>query len=201
MSDGKDSMRSIITVAVSVCFVCAVFVSATSVSLKPQQRLNKELDRNKNVLVAAGLFEEDVTSLSEIPQLFERIETRVVDFQEGRVLSEEEAAAVGIDPARYDQRKAAKDAARLDELRKTNVKLQVDARVNSRLVARQNQGLRKQLSLVAVRTTHVRYKLVAFLGWRFVVRWRKSEDTGVEQARGRTYLSPLPCPEAHMPHS
>ena len=74
-------------------------------------------------------------------------------------------------------------AARLDELRKTNVKLQVDARVNSRLVARQNQGLRKQLSLVAVRTTHVRYKLVAFLGWRFVVRWRKSEDTGVEQVR------------------
>ena len=64
-----------------------------------------------------------------------------------------------------------------------NVKLQVDARVNSRLVARQNQGLRKQLSLVAVRTTHVRYKLVAFLGWRFVVRWRKSEDTGVEQVR------------------
>ncbi len=116
MSDGKDSMRSIITVAVSVCFVCAVFVSATSVSLKPQQRINKELDRNKNVLVAAGLFEEDVTSLSEIPQLFERIETRVVDFQEGRVLSEEEAAAVGIDPARYDQRKAAKDAALSIEL-------------------------------------------------------------------------------------
>ena len=111
MADGKDSMRGILTVAVSVCFVCAVFVSATAVSLKPQQRINKELDRNKNVLVAAGLFEEDVTALDDIPQLFERFEIRVVDFESGRILSDEEAASAGVDPARYDQRKAAKDSA------------------------------------------------------------------------------------------
>ena len=116
MADGKDSMRGILTVAVSVCFVCAVFVSATAVSLKPQQRINKELDRNKNVLIAAGLFDVDTTSEAEIPQLFERFETRVVDFESGRVLSDDEAAAAGIDPARYDQRKAAKDSSLSIEL-------------------------------------------------------------------------------------
>lgn len=111
MADGKDSMRGILTVAISVCFVCAVLVSATAVSLKPQQRINKELDRNKNVLIAAGLFEEDVTTLADIPAMFERIETRIVDFESGKVLSVEEAEAAGIEAARYDQRKAAKDGA------------------------------------------------------------------------------------------
>jgi len=107
----KDSMKNILIVALSVCFVCSVIVSGTAVSLKPERIANKALDRNKNILIAAGLFEKGVTAESEIDGLFESFEIRVVDFQAKRMLSEQEVADTGIDFGRYDQRKAAKDPA------------------------------------------------------------------------------------------
>ncbi len=107
----KDSMKNIIVVALSVCFVCAIIVSVAAVSLKPQRLANKELDRNKNILIAAGLYVEDVNSESDIDDLFENFEIRVVDFDEQRFLSEEEVSAAGLDVMKYDQRKASKDPA------------------------------------------------------------------------------------------
>ena len=105
----KDSIRNIIIVALSVCFACSIVVSATAVYLKPQRILNKELDKNKNILMAAGLFEKDVTAESEIDKLFQEFELKVVDLREQRFLTAEEVTAAGIDPVKYDQRKAAKD--------------------------------------------------------------------------------------------
>ena len=65
MSDtqDKDSMKNILVIALSVCLVCAIVVSGAAVSLKPQRLANKELDRNKNILIAAGLFEKDVSPI------------------------------------------------------------------------------------------------------------------------------------------
>jgi Na+-transporting NADH:ubiquinone oxidoreductase subunit C len=94
-----------------VCLVCAIVVSGAAVSLKPQRLANKELDRNKNILIAAGLFEEDVTAESEIDTLFKEFEIKVVDLQEQRFLVESEALTAGIDVVAYDQRKASKDPA------------------------------------------------------------------------------------------
>jgi Na+-transporting NADH:ubiquinone oxidoreductase subunit C len=105
----KDSMKNILVVALSVCFVCAIIVSVAAVSLKPQRLANKELDRNKNILIAAGLYVEDVTEDSEIDGLFENFEIRIVDFDEKKFLSADEADSAGFDIAKYDQRKAAKD--------------------------------------------------------------------------------------------
>jgi len=107
----KDSMKSILVTALSVCLVCAIVVSAAAVALKPQRLANKELDRNKNILIAAGLFEEDVTAESEIDSLFKEFEIRVVDLQEQRFLVESEVLSAGIDALTYDQRKASKDPA------------------------------------------------------------------------------------------
>ena len=104
----KDSMKNILVVALSVCFVCAIVVSLAAVSLKPQRMANKELDRNKNILIAAGLYEDGVTTDSEIDGLFENFDIRVVDFEEQRFLTEEEANAAGVDVILYDQRKASK---------------------------------------------------------------------------------------------
>ena len=56
MANDRDSIKNILIVALSVCFVCSVVVSATAVVLKPQQEANRALDRNKNILIAAGLF-------------------------------------------------------------------------------------------------------------------------------------------------
>ena len=107
----KDSIKNIVIVALSVCFVCAIVVSGAAVSLKPERMANKALDRNKNILIAAGLFEQDVTQLREIDSLFEKFQIKIVDFEEQRFLSDVEAEAAGINAMTYDQRKAAKDPA------------------------------------------------------------------------------------------
>jgi len=116
MAQDKDSMRNILTVALSVCFVCSVVVSVAAVSLKPQRLANKELDRNKNILEAAGLFRQGETAISEVDTLFKQFQRRVVDLETKKVLSAAEVQAAGIDPDSYDQKKASKDSSLSTEL-------------------------------------------------------------------------------------
>jgi Na+-transporting NADH:ubiquinone oxidoreductase subunit C len=105
----KDSMKNIIVVSLAVCFVCSIVVSSAAVFLKPQRLANKDLDRNRNILEAAGLYDKASGQQVNIAEQFEKFEIRLVDLQEKRVLSDLEASDLGIDPASYDQRKAAKD--------------------------------------------------------------------------------------------
>lgn len=105
----KDSISNVITVALGVCFVCAIVVSVAAVQLKPQRIANMELDRSKNILIAAGLYEENVTANSEIDTLFEQFTLRVIDLKEKRFLDDAEVEQLGIDMRKYDQRAAAKD--------------------------------------------------------------------------------------------
>ena len=74
MPSNKDAMKNILIVALSVCFICSVVVAGAAVSLKPERLVNKELDRNKNILIAAGLFEKGVTQDSEVEDLFDSFE-------------------------------------------------------------------------------------------------------------------------------
>ena len=67
------------------------------------------MDRNKNILIAAGLFEQGVTLEEEIVSLFGKFEIRVIDLEEQRLLSDSEVEQAGIDVLKYDQRKAAKN--------------------------------------------------------------------------------------------
>ncbi|MDP4599016.1 MAG: Na(+)-translocating NADH-quinone reductase subunit C [Pseudomonadales bacterium] len=115
----KDSIKNVVVVAMSLCFVCAIIVSTAAVQLKPQRIANKELDRNKNILIAAGLYAKGVTSDSQIDKLFEQFTIKVVDLQEKKLLSDAEVAAAGIDIKRYDQRKAAKDPSLSIDLEKS----------------------------------------------------------------------------------
>ena len=112
MSEGekdKDSMKNILTISLMVCFACSIVVSSAAVFLKPQREANKDLDRNKNILEAAGLYDKEATQDLNISLEFEKFEIRVVDLQEKRVLSDVEAADLGIDSRSYDQRKASKN--------------------------------------------------------------------------------------------
>lgn len=111
MAKNKDSFQNVVIVALSLCLVAAIGVSSIAVGLKPQREANKELDRAKNILLAAGLFEQGKTANSEIDSLFEQVEIRLVDLREGKLLTASEAEAIGIDPVTYDQRSAAKDPA------------------------------------------------------------------------------------------
>jgi Na+-transporting NADH:ubiquinone oxidoreductase subunit C len=109
-------MGNVLTVALSVCFVCAIVVSGAAVLLKPERLANKELDRNKNILIAAGLFKQGITREDEIDELFGEFEIRVVDLKEQRLLSDSEVEQAGINVLKYDQRKASKDPEQSVEL-------------------------------------------------------------------------------------
>ena len=89
--------------AAVVCLVCAVFVSVSAVLLKTRQDDNAFLDKQRNVLIAAGLAGEDeVLTREEIQERFGPIESVVVDLQSGEELSD-------VDPETFDQRKATSD--------------------------------------------------------------------------------------------
>ena len=109
MSSNKESLGGIVSVALALCVVCSIVVSAAAVVLKPAQEVNKTRDLKRNILMAAGLYDAGLT----IEEQFQRVDSRVVDISTGEY-------ATDIDPEGFDQRAAAKDPA-------TSVALDSDA--------------------------------------------------------------------------
>ena len=101
----NDSIKKTLFVAFSLCIVCSVIVSTAAVVLKPAQEANKTLDRKRNILAAAGMLQEGMS----VEEQFTQVSARVVDLRTGHYAEE-------IDPNEYDQRKAAKDPQRSDQL-------------------------------------------------------------------------------------
>lgn len=101
----KDSLPRTIFVATAICLVCSVLVSTLAVQLKPVQIRNKELDKKRNILVAAGLVKaKEHVSSSQIDQLYrENIRPKVIDLRTGEVDTQtdwtavDERKAVGLD--------------------------------------------------------------------------------------------------------
>ncbi len=99
MSAKNDTISKTLTVSVALCVVCAVFVSAAAVALKPQQLANKALDRKTNILAAANIMDPS----KSVNELFDaNVTAKVLDMTTG-------TWAEGIDPLTYDEVKAAKD--------------------------------------------------------------------------------------------
>ena len=101
----NDSTKKTLIVAFSLSIVCAIFVSAAVVLLKPVQEVNKALDRKRNILAAAGMLEPG----KSVDEQFAQVSTRIVDLRSGRFVDD-------IDPQKYDQRKASKDPAASEKL-------------------------------------------------------------------------------------
>ena len=96
----NDTIKRTLFVATSLCVVCSVLVSSAAVYLRPIQEVNKILETKKNILQAAGIYEEG----KSIDRLFQNIETRMVDLASGNYVE-----ANIVDPAKFDFKKAAKD--------------------------------------------------------------------------------------------
>jgi Na+-transporting NADH:ubiquinone oxidoreductase subunit C len=91
--------------AAAVCVVCAVLVSSSAVLLRDRQVANVELDRKRNVLMAAGVLGEDRSpSREETERRFASFDVVPVDLRTG----EEDA---GFDGEDYDPRRALADPA------------------------------------------------------------------------------------------
>lgn len=89
-----------------VCVICAALVCISAVSLAPLQKANRLLDKQKKVLDVCGLLQDgEKLSADDIVQRFnENIVARVVNLETGEYVGEDV-----VDPATYDQIRAAKD--------------------------------------------------------------------------------------------
>lgn len=93
-----DSLPKTIFVAVMVCLVGSMFVSAAAVALRPIQEVNKLLDKQVNILQVAGLYEDGV----DVAEAFAQFEPRVLELATGEFTDQ-------FDAATFDDRAAASD--------------------------------------------------------------------------------------------
>lgn len=90
----RDSLQYTIGVALALCVVCSLSVSAAYVFLKPRQDANKLLDRQRNIVDAAGLADDELgVSASEltrkqVEELYRVVEERFVDLRSGNYTTE-----------------------------------------------------------------------------------------------------------------
>ncbi len=90
----NDSTGKVLFVAVTLCVVCSVLVSAAAVGLRGRQEKNARQFKQYNVLIAAGLAEPG--QKVDIDKLFEQIQVELVDLATGKVV------ATGAEAAAYD---------------------------------------------------------------------------------------------------
>jgi len=94
----KDSTARVLGVAFVLCLVCSVLVSVAAVGLSERQQRNKLIEKRKNILQAAGLYQPEVP----IEEQFKKIQPRIVDLQTGKFTDQ-------FDPATFDSRAVARD--------------------------------------------------------------------------------------------
>ncbi len=124
---GRDSILGTLLVAVVLCVVCSVLVSAAAVFLSPRQEANKALYEKTNILMAAGLIRPSGSSAAEdgsavpeigslkaaeVEQLFgERVRKVLVDLDNAAIVPEDE-----VNYEEYDPKDAANDPKRSKEI-------------------------------------------------------------------------------------
>ena len=74
-----DSVPKTIAVAVGLCLVASMIVSAAAVSLRPVQKANKLRDKQLNVLQVAGAYQPD----DDIAEAFSAFEPHVLELATG----------------------------------------------------------------------------------------------------------------------
>ncbi len=94
-----DSAGKTIFIAVAVCLVASMIVSAAAVSLRPVQEANKLKDKQVNVLQVAGVFEPGI----DVAQAFAAFEPHVLELATGQFVDDQ------FDPATFDDIAAASD--------------------------------------------------------------------------------------------
>ncbi len=97
-SNPSHSNQRAFTVTFVVCVVCSALVIAAAVLLRPVQQANRLLERQTNVLAAAGLLEPG----KSVEALSKQLDSRLVDLASGEFVEVE-------DPEHFDARKAARD--------------------------------------------------------------------------------------------
>lgn len=136
-----DNARYTLTFSAAVCVVCAVLVSTAAVTLRERQAANAELDRKRNVLVAAGVLREgEALAAADIERRFADFTIVAVDMRTGQ-------KAASFDPAGYDARRAPGDPQLSRPVARNEAKVD---RVPHHLLVYQKRDVQGRLELVVL---------------------------------------------------
>lgn len=98
MSAKKETLGRTVGVVLAVCLVCSIVVSGAAVGLRSLQQTNAALDKQSNIIEAAGLMKE---AAGDIAGAYDKyVEERFVDLETGEYVEKD---------AGYDMYKAGKD--------------------------------------------------------------------------------------------
>jgi Na+-transporting NADH:ubiquinone oxidoreductase subunit C len=82
----KGSVKQVIQIVLGVSLICSLFVSAAAILLHATQRHNQRLDRIRNILIVADLYEEG----ADLDAIYEqKIEPLMIELQSGKIVDEE----------------------------------------------------------------------------------------------------------------
>ena len=95
-----DSVPKTIFIAVSVCLVASMIVSAAAVALRPTQAVNALKDKQINILQVAGIYDPE----ADVLESFAAFEPQILELETGQFTDQ-------FDPASFDDRAAAEDPA------------------------------------------------------------------------------------------
>ena len=104
-----------------LAFACSALVATAAVGLAPLQEANRSIDKKKNILNAAGIYQKD----RPVEDQFSAIEARIIDLASGKFVTNEDSAskesaqtspAVAMDSSRDLERE--EDIAGIRELEK-----------------------------------------------------------------------------------
>ena len=148
----KDTVGKTIKVALALCIVCSVLVSAAAVILKPAQEANVQEDRQRNILAAAGLLEAGVP----VSEQFANITARAVDLDTGAFID-------NVDADGFDQLAAAKDPAQSDRLDAETDTAKIGRRENVGLVYIVGDASEPETVIIPVRGAGLWGQMYGFL--------------------------------------
>ena len=97
----RESVGRTFAVSLIIFSICSVLVSGAAVGLHDKQQANKDLDRKKNILIAAGIYDANLP----LEETFLMVDTKIVDLATGEYVPQDV-----LEPSTYDQRLAAQDA-------------------------------------------------------------------------------------------
>jgi Na+-transporting NADH:ubiquinone oxidoreductase subunit C len=107
MSSNKETFGKTVGFVFAVCVVCAAVVSAAAVGLKDRQIANKLLDKQTNVLEAAGILDKGMSSKEIVAKYNKFVEAKMIDLDSGDYIE-------GY-PDLFDERRNSRDVTKADK--------------------------------------------------------------------------------------
>ncbi|MCI5196762.1 MAG: Na(+)-translocating NADH-quinone reductase subunit C [Candidatus Electrothrix sp. AW5] len=101
----KEKSANAFSAVMVLAFVCSVLVTGAAVGLRPRQEANRTLDQKKNILRAAGLYQDKGKGdKGDVESLFQQVETKIIRLADGSFVPSED-----LDPATFHQLRSTLD--------------------------------------------------------------------------------------------